>query len=253
MIKRRIPVGGVNVADQRLGDFDLEGVAARREGGFWVASEGRVTAGSSRPNLLVRISGSGAVLDSVPLPPSLVAGATSSGFEGVAVTGTAAKGDETLYAVIQREWADDVPTGFVKLARYEVAARRWTFARYPLDPVESPAGGWVGLSEITLLADGRTAAIVERDDRIAGEARVKRLYTVDLRSVAWRPHGQPLDTARKRLLRDVIDDLDRRSITVPDKLEGMGLTADGRLFLATDNDGVEDNYGETLFFRVPGR
>jgi hypothetical protein len=197
----------------------------------------------------VRLSASGAVLESVPLPPSLVANATSSGFEGVAVTGSTAKGDETVYAVIQREWADDAP-GFVKLARYEVAARRWTFARYPLDPVESPAGGWVGLSEITLLADGRTAAVVERDDRIASEARVKRLYEVDLRSVDWRPYGQPLDIVRKRLLRDVIDDLDRRSITVPDKLEGTGLTADGRLFLATDNDGVEDNYGETLFFRL---
>ena len=124
--------------------------------------------------------------------------------------------------------------------------------RYPLDAVESPAGGWVGLSEITLLGDGRTAVIVERDDRIAGEARVKRLYTVDLRSVGWRAHGEPLDTVRKRLLRDVLGDLDRRSITVPDKLEGVGLTADGRLFLATDNDGVEDNYGETLFFRLSG-
>jgi hypothetical protein len=59
--------------------------------------------------------------------------------------------------------------------------------------------------------------------------------------------GQPLDTVRKRLLRDVLGDLDRRSITIPDKLEGATVTADGRLFLATDNDGVEDNYGETLF------
>jgi hypothetical protein len=251
VIRRRIPVGGVGVADQRLGDYDLEGIAARREGGFWLASEGRTNAGSSRPNLLVRVDRSGAVVDSVPLPAGLVARATSSGFEGLTVTGSAARGDETVWAVIQREWADDAP-GFVKIARYEVAARRWTFARYPLGPVESPAGGWVGLSEITLLPDGRTAAIVERDDRIAGEARVKRLFAVDLRdrSVAWREHGQPLDTVRKRLLRDVLDDLDRRSITVPDKLEGVAVTADGRLFLATDNDGVEDNYGETLFFSI---
>ncbi len=35
---------------------------------------------------------------------------------------------------------------------------------------------------------------------------------------------------------------------MPDKLEGLGLTADGRIFLATDNDGVDENYGETLFF-----
>jgi hypothetical protein len=243
VIERRIAVGGF--------DYDLEGIAARREGGFWLASEGRTNAGSSRPNLLVRVDRHGAVVDSVPLPAGLVAGATSSGFEGLTVTGSAARGDETVWAVIQREWADD-PRGFVKIARYGVAARRWTFARYPLGAVESPAGGVVGLSEISLLPDGRTAAIVERDDRLAGEARVKRLFGVDLRDprVTWREFGQPLDTVRKRLLRDVLEDLDDRSITVPDKLEGATVTADGRLFLATDNDGVEDNYGETLFFSL---
>jgi hypothetical protein len=241
VIEKRIGIAGT--------DFDLEGISARREGGFWLASEGRTNAGSSRPNLLVRTDSSGTVLETVPLPASLTAFATSSGFEGVAVTGSAARRDETVYAVIQREWGDDAP-GFVKLARYEVAAKRWTFARYPLGPVESPAGGWVGLSEITLLGDGRTAAIVERDDRIAGEARVKRIFTVDLEKIAWRAHGQPLDTARKTLLRDVIDELDEHSISIPDKLEGTALTRDGRFFLATDNDGVDENYGETLFFQL---
>jgi Esterase-like activity of phytase len=248
LITRRIPVGGVGVTDQRLGDYDVEGVVARREGGFWLASEGRTNAGSSRPNLLVRADDAGNVLDSVPLPESLSAGATSSGFEGVTVTGSAARGDETVYAVVQREWADD-DAGFVKIARYEVAAKRWTFARYPLGPVESPAGGVVGLSEITLLPDGHSVAIVERDDRLAGQARVKRLFGVDLAdpAVTWREHGKPLDTVRKRLLRDVLDELDAASISVPDKLEGVGVTADGRVYLATDNDGVDENFGETLF------
>ncbi|MBA3408412.1 MAG: esterase-like activity of phytase family protein [Solirubrobacterales bacterium] len=108
------------------------------------------------------------------------------------------------------------------------------------------------MSEITLLGDGRTVAIVERDDRIGKDARVKRIYGVDLRvpSVTWRPPGEPLDTVAKRLLRDVLGDLDARSISVPDKLEGAAVTADGRLYLVTDDDGVEDNLGETLFFSV---
>lgn len=251
-IVRRISVGGVGVADQTTGDYDLEGIATRPEGGFWLASEGRTNAGSSRPNLLIRTDSAGKVLQSVPLPPALVAGATSSGFEGVAVTGSKSRGNETVWAVIQREWADD-PRGFVKIARYDVASGQWTFARYPLDPVESPSGGWVGLSEITLLPDGRHAAIVERDDRIAGDARVKRLYKVDLLDpdVDWKPFGETLDVVRKTLLRDVLGDLDAKSISVPDKLEGVGVTRDRRLFLATDNDGVDENYGETLFFRVP--
>lgn len=250
-ITQRIAVGGVGVSDQAKGDYDVEGVAARPEGGFWLASEGRTNAGSSRPNQLLRVDAAGNVLESVALPPALVAKATSSGFEGVTVTGSAAKGDEKVWAVIQREWADDAK-GFVKIARYDVAAKAWTFARYPLDAVASPSGGWVGLSEITLLPDGKNVAIVERDDRIALDARIKRVYGVDLTDpkVTWKPYGQALDTVGKRLLRDVIGDLADRSISVPDKLEGLGITADRRVFLATDNDGVEDNYGETLFFDI---
>jgi hypothetical protein len=37
---------------------------------------------------------------------------------------------------------------------------------------------------------------------------------------------------------------------VPDKLEGLGVTKDGRVRLATDNDGVDENYGETLLFSL---
>jgi Esterase-like activity of phytase/LVIVD repeat len=253
LIEKRIAVGGVNVADQTLGDFDLEGIAARPEGGFWLASEGRTNAGSSRPNLLVRTDSSGNILQSVPLPPALVAGATSSGFEGVAVTGRQSAGTETVWAVIQREWADD-PDGFVKIARYHVATGQWTFARYQLDPPESPASDVVGLSEIALLPGGRHVAIIERDDQLAGNARIKRLYRVDLfdPGVTWRPFGQPLDVVKKTLLADVLDDLDERSISVPDKLEGVGVTRNGRIYLATDNDGVDENYGETLFFRLGG-
>ena len=55
----------------------------------------------------------------------------------------------------------------------------------------------------------------------------------------------------KTLLRDVLDDLDARSISVPDKLEGLAVTRHGRAYLATDNDGVDENYGETLFFSLP--
>ena len=35
-----------------------------------------------------------------------------------------------------------------------------------------------------------------------------------------------------------------------DKLEGVGVTRDGRVFAATDNDGLDENYGETLFFSL---
>ncbi len=248
-IVRRIAVGGTDVADQHYGDYDLEGVAARREGGFWLASEGRVDEGSSRPNLLVRTNRAGNVLGSVELPPDLTAGATSSGFEGVAVTGNQARGNEVVYVAVQREWTDD-PTGRTKIGRYEVATGVWTFASYPLDAVESPDGGWVGLSELTLLRGGRLA-VVERDNQLGLAARIKRVYAIDPSSVDFVEHGSTLPVLHKTLLRDILPDLDAASISLPDKVEGLGVTRNGRVYVVTDNDGVDENYGETVFIRLP--
>ncbi len=197
IIGERIAIGGIDVGDKGLGDYDLEGVAARPEGGFWLGSEGRTNSGSSRPNLIIRTDASGNVLDSVSLPDSLVANATSSGIEGVAVTGTAANGDEVVWIVMQREWADD-PAGKVKIGRYDVATGTWTFAHYPLDAVESPAGGWVGLSEIT--------ALCRRDDghrRARQPARPGGPDQADLRhrpvfrhlKTAWRDPRDPVEDA----------------------------------------------------------
>lgn len=246
-IVERLPVGSVGVADQALGDYDLEGVAVRPEGGFWLASEGRTNVGSSRPNLLVRTDARGGVQESVPLPAPLVAAATSSGLEGVAVTGTTAGGDEMVWTVVQRAWDD--PVGYVKIGRYEVSTASWTFARYPLDPVASPAGSWVGLSEVAALPDGRLA-VVERDNQLGQEARIKRIYAIDPASVTFAAHGGPLPVLEKVLLRDVIGDLDAASISIPDKPEGLAIGADGMVYLATDNDGVDENYGETVFLRL---
>ncbi|MDQ3304647.1 MAG: esterase-like activity of phytase family protein [Actinomycetota bacterium] len=122
-----------------------------------------------------------------------------------------------------------------------------------LDPVESPAGGWVGLSEVTALPDGRLA-VIERDNQLGQEARVKRIYAIDPASTTFVPHGEALPVLTKDLVRDVLDDLDDASVSTPDKVEGLGLTADGRVFMVTDNDGVDENYGETAFVGLgPGK
>jgi hypothetical protein len=248
VITERIAVGGVGVEDQLTGDYDLEGVAVRPEGGFWLASEGRVADEGSRPNLIIRTDASGAVQEAFGLPEAITAGATSSGFEGVAVTGTAEGGDEAVWVAIQREWEDDT-AGVVKLGRYDVAAGTWSFAGYPLETPTSPAGGWVGLSEITALPDGRLL-IVERDNQLGQEATIKHLTSVDPSSVTWVAAGEPLPVLEKTVVRDVLPALDAASISVPDKLEGVAVTADGQVWLATDNDGVDENYGETVFLSL---
>ena len=60
----------------------------------------------------------------------------------------------------------------------------------------------------------------------------------------------PRPTLDKTLLHDILPTLDAASISVPDKAEGLGLTTDGRLLAVTDNDGVDENYGETVFTRI---
>jgi len=239
VITQRIAVGAAD------GALDLEGIAKRPEGGFWLASEGLAT---GRPNKLVRADDAGNILSVIELPPALAANGTASGFEGVAVTGSEAAGDEIVWVAVQREWKDD-PAGFVKIGRYEVAQATWTFARYPLGAVESPAGGWVGLSEITAFPNGQLV-VVERDNQLAEDARIKRLYSIDPNSVTFAPYGSELPTLEKTLYQDVLQALDAHSISVPDKLESVGLTLDGRVFLATDNDGLDSNYGESLFFEL---
>jgi hypothetical protein len=62
-----------------------------------------------------------------------------------------------------------------------------------------------------------------------------------------------LDTLSKSLLRDAYPDLDAASISVPDKLEGLGIGADGNIYAVTDNDGVDENYGEAIFLRLGDR
>lgn len=223
---------------------DFEGIAVAPEGGYWLASEGRIDA---RPNAIVHVDATGAALFEAELPDTLTAGMTDSGFEGVAATGDLTT--EFVYAPIQREWADDL-AGQVKIARYDVAAATWEFATYPLDPVESPNGGWVGLSEITLLEDG-TFAIIERDNQLGpNNAAIKRVYGIDPATVTWRPHGDVLDVLGKTLLLDLLPDLQENSIWTVDKLEGLGVGADGTVYAVTDNDGLDEVTGQTLFLNL---
>ncbi|MFI5896366.1 esterase-like activity of phytase family protein [Actinoplanes sp. NPDC051513] len=58
--------------------YDAEGLAARKGGGYWIASEGSATT----PNLLVRLDAKGAVQQEIPLPAHIAAAVTTNGFEG---------------------------------------------------------------------------------------------------------------------------------------------------------------------------
>jgi hypothetical protein len=230
-------------------NYDIEGVVQRAGGGFWIASEGSGTAPAGNPNLLVKVAKDGTVLSEVVLPADVALLKKSNGYEGVAVTGA---GDtEQVYVAFQREWTND-PTGFVRIGRYTPATGEWSFFYYPLDAVASPAGGWVGLSELVALDDD-TLLVLERDNQAGPDARIKRLYKVSIAGVTPQPQGGAFPILQKSLARDLMADLAASKGWLQEKVEGVAISKDGSVYVVTDNDGVDGNTGETQFLRLGRR
>jgi hypothetical protein len=217
--------------------LDLEGIAADGEGGFWLASEGR----SDRlvPHAIYHVDAEGAIDKEIALPPELLANETRFGFEGITVAG------KTLWMAVQREWKDD-PKGMVKLLAYDTEAETWGAVHYPLDTAGDNA--WIGLSEITLKGDW--VYIVERDNQVSETALVKKLYRVPAAQMQPAPLGGPLPVVTKELVRDLLPDLAVLKGYAMDKIEGFAIDAAGTGFVVTDNDGVDDSSGETLFWSL---
>jgi hypothetical protein len=72
---------------------------------------------------------------------------------------------------------------------------------------------------------------------------VKRIYVVDLDEATGT--GLPLLT--KTLVRDLVPDLRASNGWVQEKVEGLTVGGDGRVYLVTDKNGVEDAASETVF------
>ncbi len=199
-------------------NLDPEGISLASAGGFWIASEG---AGSktayetgrniTSANLLLRVYATGVIQEVIALPDAVNALQARYGFEGVAESGG------KLVVAMQRAWLGETQP---RIAVFDLTARTWQFHFYPLDPAVSPNGGWVGLSEITALGNNRFL-IVERDNQAGPDARIKRLYRIDLTGAA---DGA---TLRKTLVRDLMPDLRATKGPVLEKIEGLAVLASG--------------------------
>jgi hypothetical protein len=241
-------------------DLDPEGIAVSSsgDGSFWIASEG---AGSvddpdhpvSTNNVVVHAAADGAIIETVSLPAAVNDKQRNSGLEGVASVMEA--GVEALYVAFQRAWVGDPEPengdagGKARIGRYDTSRGNWTFAYYPLDVRESPYGGWVGLSEITALGEGEFA-LIERDNQANTDARIKRVYKIDVDGVNFRQEAMVFDTLNKTLVRDLLPDLEATNGLVLEKIESLAVTEDGDMLFANDNDGVNDSSGETQLIRV---
>ena len=222
-------------------DYDLEGISQAANGDFWLASEGN---GKAKPNLLIHTNAKGEVLAEHALPKAVAAQSTSNGFEGVSVVGEGAS--TRVYVAFQREWKND-PAGKVRIGVFNPNSGEWGFIHYPLDA--APEGGWVGLSELTALGNGQFL-VIERDNQQGPAAQVKRLYRIDLKGVQPVAEGESFPLVSKRLERDLLPELQSTGGWVLDKVVGAAVDKQGRLFVVTDNDGVEDASGETRFMRL---
>jgi hypothetical protein len=79
----------------------------------------------------------------------------------------------------------------------------------------------------------------------------KRVYRVALTEMVPAPlDGDDMPIVSKELVRDLIPDLTSTGGYVLDKVEGLAITAEGEIFVSTDNDGVDDHSGETMFFSI---
>lgn len=218
--------------------MDMEGIALDGNGGFWIASEGR----SDRlvPHAIYHVRANGEIRQSIALPNELLAVETRFGFEGITRVG------DMLYMAVQRPWRDD-PDNHAKVLGYNLEAKEWSVIHYPLTV---PATGWVGLSEI--VAHGDHLYFVERDNQMAGAAVTKLITRVPLSAMdGMVALGETPAALAKETVVDLIPYLTSTGGYVLDKVEGLAIAADGTMWVSTDNDGVDDHSGETMFFAIP--
>jgi hypothetical protein len=250
-----VPSSFVNADDSV--NLDPEGIAALEDGTFWIASEGagNLVAGVptsatpfASPNLLLRVDADGVIVDAVLPPLSVTRGQLRFGYEGVAAVG------QYVYVCFQRQWtALGDPLNRVRIGRFDTLSRTWAYAYYPIETPTSPNGGWVGLSELSYAGDG-TFVVIERDDQGGPDASIKRLYSFSVDGVAFVPDANTplLPTVSKTLVLDLLaaDVYGPFAGLTPEKQEGLAVLKNGDVLLVNDNDGVDDNNGETLLVRL---
>ncbi len=228
--------GAVDVtrADRPAQKLDLEGITTDGDGGFWLASEGRTD--RLVPHALCHVAASGEIEAEIPLPAELLAVERRFGMEGVT------RVDDTIYIAIQSEWADD-PDNHAKSIRDDMSDEVWGVIHSTL---ELAGTGWISLSEITV--HGELLHLIERDNQIGEAARVKQ---VDQRGAGWArpvPLGDTTPVLEKEVVRDLLPELCASGGYAVDKVEGLAIAPDGTAWVVTDNDDVDDNSDEALFW-----
>lgn len=231
------------VNDDKTVNIDPEGIAYTGDA-VWIAHEGRGTIGDAdRPieslNMLIKADMDGVILDVITLPDAWNDKQVRYGFEGVAYDPK----NECLVVTIQRAWGTDTDPA---IHIYDLVSMDWVgYVYYPLDTPESQDGGWVGLGDISYLGDMKFL-VLERDNQGGPDAAIKKVYGIDLNG--WVDGS----TISKVLVRDLIGDYEELNGLMFEKVEGLAFTDSG-MFVVNDNDGVDDNNGETQLLNIEAK
>ena len=209
------------------GDLDVEGIVAKQDGGFWLASEGGP--GNVPANRLLEVDPTGTIVRTVGLPPSIAERMGKKGLEGAALERTATG---ARLAVAFQAPLDDDPPDCTRIGLVDPATGTWTFFLYPLDRNDS--GDFTGLSEILHLR-GRTYAAIERDGK-GGKRSIKWITTFELAPEAGVGPDSPPPLLVKRRARDLVPLFLAAGRKVEKEVEGLAMAADGKIYAVTDND-----------------
>ena len=123
-------------------------------------------------------------------------------------------------------------------------------------------GGWVGIGDIHHVGDGKYI-VLERDNQGGLDASIKKIYSIFIGD--YHDSGSVLT---KTLVRDILPDVSTKiggtfdpslfnvrssvltlvlhpsTALALEKVEGLTVSG-GNVWITTDNDGVDDNSGET--------
>lgn len=228
--------------DGKPTEFDVEGLYAEPCGkGFWLGVEGNGKDGEERTdNHLVHTDASGSVLNTIPLPAEVNEHLGKWGIEGI----TGDPEGKKLYVALQRDKDKTKPT---RILEYDIASGEFRTFMYELESTDVK-GDWMGLSEITFVSSdeqGVRLGLIERDKGTGPNAHIKHITEVTI-----APDAKDGDTLNKKLVYDVLPDLQATNGWTQEKLEGLTIDAAGNVFVVTDNDGLDDINGETVFLNL---
>ena len=216
-------------------NLDTEGIVAKPDGGFWLASEGG--AENVPANRLLEVDPEGKILRTIGLPEALAPSIGKKGFEGVALEGVSS--GARLVVAFQAPLDGD-PSDCTRIGVVDPATGDWSFYLYPLD--RNGSGDLTGVSEVLHLRD-RTFAAIERDGK-GGKKSIKWITTFDLppasataaRAASGVTDGQALPRLTKRRALDLVPMFLDAGRKVEKEVEGLALVADGQIYAVTDND-----------------